>query len=173
MSELELIETDRLVLSGWRMDQVEDLVRLHGDPEISRYFTADGLPWTREKCAVRLAEWIEQFAQRRMGKLRVVRKSDGAMVGRAGFGLHGPTGEPEIGYALFPEFQGHGYAIEAASALRDWIFRDTKWGHFIGFADVRNGASLRILRRIGMTETHVGDFQGMTCQFHVLHKAAA
>ena len=32
MSDLALIETERLVLGGWRQDQLDDLVRLHGDP---------------------------------------------------------------------------------------------------------------------------------------------
>lgn len=172
MTDLDLIETERLVLSGWRRDQLDDLVRLHGDPEISRYFTASGAAWSREKCARSLETWIGQFETQRLGKLRVRRKSDGMLLGRAGFGVHGPTGEPEIGYALFREHQGYGYATEAASALRDWIFRDTDWDHFIGFADVRNAPSLKILSGIGMRVTHVGDFDGMTCRFHVLEKAA-
>ena len=172
MNDLDLIETERLVLSGWRRDQLDDLVRLHGDPEISRYFTASGASWTRDKCATRLDEWIGLFETQRLGKLRVTRKSDGVVIGRAGFGLHGPTGEPEIGYALYREHQGQGYATEAASALRDWIFRDTDWGHFIGFADVRNAPSLAVLKRIGMRETDVRDFEGMACQFHVLEKVA-
>ena len=171
MSDLDLIETDRLVLSGWRRDQLDDLVRLHGDPEISRYFTASGEPWPREACARSLEHWIELFETQKLGKLRVTRKSDGVLLGRAGYGVHGPANEPEIGYALFREYQGHGYASEAASALRDWIFRDTAWDHFIGFADVRNAPSLAILRRIGMQDTHVGEYEGMTCQFLVLEKA--
>ncbi len=40
----------------------------------------------------------------------------------------------------YPEHWGNGYATEAAAALRDWIFRETDWDHFIGFADVRNAA---------------------------------
>jgi RimJ/RimL family protein N-acetyltransferase len=172
MSELDLIETERLVLSGWRRDQLDDLVRLHGDPEISRYLGGGGTAWPREKCAVRLDEWIELFEQRKLGKLRVRRKADGVLLGRAGFGLHGPTGEPEIGYALFREHQGFGYATEAATALRDWIFRETDWPRFIGFADMRNTPSLAILRRIGMRETHQEDYEGMTCQFLALERAA-
>jgi [ribosomal protein S5]-alanine N-acetyltransferase len=172
MTDLDLIETERLVLSGWRREQLDDLVRLHGDPEITRYFSASGAIWTREECATRLDEWIELFESDRLGKLRVRRKIDGVFVGRAGFGRHGPTGEPEIGYTLFREHRGLGYATEAAAGLRDWIFRDTAWDHFIGFADVRNEASLKVLRRIGMRQTHVGDFKGMMCAFHVLEKAA-
>ena len=172
MNDLRLLETDRLMLSGWREDQLDDLVRLHGDAEIARYLSADGQPWTREKCAMRLAEWMVLFDTFRMGKLRVTRKRDGVLVGRAGFGLHGPTGEPEIGYALFRDHRGQGYAREAAEGLRDWFFRETDRTHFIGFADVRNAPSLKVLRGIGMRETHIADFEGMTCAFHVLEKAA-
>jgi len=168
MTELDLIETDRLVLSGWRRDQIDDLVRLHGDPRVARYLTAHGQPWTMEAMSAALDGWIALFAERRMGKLRVRRKADGALVGRAGFGLYGPTGEPEIGYSLYPEFWGHGYAVEAASGLRDWFFRDTDEPHFIGMADVRNAASLKVLDRIGMARTHVGDNpDGQLCQFHI------
>jgi RimJ/RimL family protein N-acetyltransferase len=172
MSELDLIETERLVLSGWRRDQLDDLVRLHGDPDVSRYLSGTGSPWTREQCAMRLDHWIDLFETQRLGKLRVRRRADGVLVGRAGFGVHGRAGEPEIGFAMYPEYHGRGYATEAASALRDWIFRDTQWDHFIGFADVRNTPSLAVLNRIGMRPTHEADFDGMPCRFHVLEKAA-
>lgn len=170
MSELTLLETDRLTLSGWRMDQVDDLVRLHGDERVSRYLDGNGAPWSMEKSAERVALWIDNFAKHRMGKLRVTRKSDGAMVGRAGFGLFGPAGEPEIGYAMFPAHHGNGYATEAASALRDWIFRETDWMYFLGFADIRNAPSLRVLEKIGMVRTHVAELDSQPCQFHILHK---
>lgn len=168
-SDLVLIETDRLLMTGWRMEEIDDLVRLHGDPEIARYLSAGGEPWTREQAAASLAEWIGLFRTRRLGKLRLVRKTDGVLVGRAGYGIFPPTGEAEIGYALFREHWGAGYAFEAAAALRDWYLA-TEGDHFIGFADWRNEPSLRILRGIGMTETHRETVKGMDCQFHVLRR---
>lgn len=170
MSDLVVLETERLVLSGWRDDQLDDLVRLHSDPLVARYLDADGQPWTREKAATRLALWHDNFTQCRMGKLRVTQKSDGAFVGRAGFGLHGDKQEPEIGYALLAEHQGKGYATEAAAGLRDWIFRATAWDYFLGFADTRNTASLAVLERIGMSKTHVGLLDEQECQFHIYHR---
>ncbi|MEO6395368.1 MAG: GNAT family N-acetyltransferase [Devosia sp.] len=172
MSDLALIETERLVLSGWRADQLDDLVRLHGDPEVARYLSTNGAPWTREECEARLQVWIAQFASERMGKLRATRKSDNVLVGRAGYGIFAATGEPEIGFALFREFHGMGYATEAASALRDWLFRDTAWDHFIGFAHVDNAPSIAVLKRIGMVEIGVEDFHGMDCLVHRLEKPA-
>jgi len=171
MSDLDLFETERLVLSGWRREQIGDLVRLHGDPLVARYLSAGGAPWTMADMEATLAQWIELFETRRLGKMRVRRKADGVLVGRCGFGIYGPTGEPEIGYSLYPEHWGQGYALEAAAGMREWYFRETAGTHFIGLADVRNTASLKVLDRIGMVPTGIGpNDHGMICQFHILER---
>lgn len=167
MSDLDLIETERLVLSGWRRDQVEDLYHLHGDPVVARYLTAHGEPWTKEEMDGALAHWIALFDRQKMGKLRVTRKSDGVLVGRCGFGVYGPEETPEIGYSLYPDFWGNGYAFEAASALRDWYWRETERLYFIGMADARNEASLKVLRKIGGVFTHTGpNGHGHQCEWY-------
>ena len=167
--ELEtVLETERLRLTNWPVAYIDDLVRLHGDPEVSRFLSFSGAPETRQRAEQRLALWADNFATHRMGKLRMTRKADGAFVGRAGFGIYPPTGEPEIGYALLRENWGLGYAKEAAAGLRDWLFRDTGHDHFIGFADVRNAASIHVLQSIGMRPTFVRtEPDGVACQFHV------
>lgn len=171
MSALTLIETDRLVLSGWTIDQVEDLVRLHGNPKIARYLTLSGDTWTLEQASDAVAQWIELFATRRLGKMRLTRKSDGRFIGRAGYGIYPQTGEPELGFALFEEHHGQGYATEAATALRDWIFRETDTAQFLGFADARNAPSLAVLRKIGMVPTRIEvEPNGLLCQFHVCRR---
>lgn len=168
MSDLTLLETERLVLSGWSIEQVDDLLRLHSDPAVSRYLTSSGAPWTRRQAEEAVGTWIKLFAERRLGKMRLTRKSDGAFVGRAGFGIYPPTGEPELGFALFTNQQGQGYATEAATALRDWIFRETDHDHFIGFADTRNAPSLAVLRKVGMVPTRIEtEANGLQTQFHI------
>lgn len=169
-----VLETARLRLTNWLPEHVDDLMALHGDPIVARYLDAEAEPWPRDKAERRLAVWANNFADRRMGKLRLIRKSDGVLVGRAGFGVYEPTDEPEIGYALFPAHWGQGYAYEAACGLRDWIFAETEWDHFIGLADTRNEASLKVLRKIGMIPTHIEtEPSGLTAQFFVLHKDGA
>ena len=109
-----------------------------------------------------------------MGKLRVTRKSDGVLVGRCGFGVYGPEETPEIGYSLYPEFWGNGYITEAASALRDWYWRETDRDHFIGIADVNNQNSLKALRRIGGVYTHTGpNDHGHVCEWYIYNRPAA
>lgn len=171
MDDQPFIETERLAFYSWSADQIDDLIALHSDPEVSRYLTMSGKPWTQKQAETRLAVWLEEFRQHKMGKLRLIRKSDNALVGRAGYSLYPLTGEPELGYALFREQWGKGYALEAAFALRDWLFRETEHDHFLGFADVRNMASIAILQRIGMTPTHIQTTEGMACQFHIMYRS--
>lgn len=174
MSDLDLLETERLVLSGWGMNQVDDLVRLHGTHSVARYLTLSGEPWTQEQAREAVAHWIELFETRRLGKMRLTRKSDGAFIGRAGFGIYPPTDEPELGFALFEEHHGQGYATEAATALRDWIFRETDAPRFLGFADTRNKPSLAVLSKIGMVKTKVEvEPNGLLCQFHIYERPTA
>lgn len=174
MTDLTLLETERLVLSGWRPDQAEDLYRLHGDPVVARYLTGHGQPWSKSVMDQALAHWIDLFERQKMGKLRVTRKSDGVLVGRCGFGVYGPEEIPEIGYSLYPEFWGNGYVWEAASALRDWYWRETDRDYFLGMADARNEASLKVLRKLGGAYTHTGDNDhGHYCEWYVYKRPAA
>jgi ribosomal-protein-alanine N-acetyltransferase len=148
-------------------------VRLHGNPVVARYLKGHGQAWSQAEMDAALDEWIHLFETRRLGKMRVRRKSDGVLVGRCGYGIYGPTGEPELGYSLFPEFWGNGYAFEAASGQRDWIFRETAAPHFIAMADVRNAASLKVLDRIGLVRTHVdANDDGQQVQFFHMRRPA-
>ena len=168
MTPETVLETERLRLTNWLPQDLPDLERLHGEPEVARFLTLSGNPWTTEQCRTALTTWMDLFASSRLGKLRVMRKSDQCLVGRAGFGIYTPTGEPEIGFALYPRFWGNGYAVEAASALRDWILTETGWDHFIGLADTRNQGSLNVLRKIGMSPTHVEkETNGLMTQFFI------
>jgi [ribosomal protein S5]-alanine N-acetyltransferase len=98
MTTLNLLETDRLMLTGWTTNQVGDLLRLHGNPNVSRYLTLTGEPWTEAEARGAVEHWIALFSTRRFGKMRLIRKPDGAFIGRAGFGVYEPTGEPELGF---------------------------------------------------------------------------
>ena len=173
MTDLDLLETERLVLSGWRLDQIDDLYRLHGDPTVAKFLTGHGQPWTQDAMDKALRHWIELFERQKMGKLRVTRKADGVLLGRCGFGTYGPEEIPEIGYSLFPEFWGNGYATEAAMATRDWYWRETDRPYFIGVADPRNDASLHVLRKLGGVYTHSAkNAEDHLCEWYMYKRPA-
>jgi len=163
------LATAHLTLTDWDDDAVDNLVAMHNDPEVQRYLDPNRFGWSREKAQSRLAGWIEERLKLGLGKFPVIRRSDGAFVGRAGFSLY--EGEPEIGYSFDRPYWGQGYATEIARALRDWFFASRPEASFIGFAHVENLGSRRVLEKIGMAPTHVADVIGMPHQFYRLVRA--
>ena len=98
-------------------------------------------------------------AQQWLVRAIVRRESTPQMVGHAGF--HGPpeVDDPhrphkvELGYAVFPDFRGHGYAIETAAALIAWARARHGIRRFIASIGPENHVSLAIVQRLGFVQT--------------------
>lgn len=171
MSDTIIMETERLVLSTWTEAAADELFALQADPEVSHFAGGYGADWSRQKAATRIAFWQREYAEHGLGKQRLSRKSDGAFIGRAGFSLYF-EGAPELGYALGRAHWGQGYASEIAQALSDWLFASRADSHFVGFAHIGNGASRRVLEKIGMVPTHEGMIGDLPHQFYRKDRSA-
>lgn len=172
MTAISGIVTERLMLAPWTEDAVAALHAMHNIPEVQRFLDAEGLGWSAEKTRERVAGWQAEFDRLGLGKFALRRRDDGAFVGRAGFSVFDGMA-PELGYSLDAAHWGQGYASEIALGLRDWYFANRDEAHFIAFAHTGNAASQRILEKIGMAKTHLGEMGGMPHQFYILHRADA
>lgn len=108
-------------------------------------------------------EWVERRRKQVLAdpawapwSLRaIVLRSERRMVGSTSF--HGPPGinsletpgAAEVGYTIFPEFRGRGYATETCRAMLQWARREHCVQHFISSVDPSNGPSLRVLEKLG------------------------
>ena len=86
-------------------------------------------------------------------QLGMVREPENELIGDCGFRVfeHEPQ-QAEIGIALAPGHQGHGYATEAFYALLDYLFVRLGEHRVIGSVDPRNLKSVQLLRRVGMRQ---------------------
>jgi RimJ/RimL family protein N-acetyltransferase len=77
------------------------------------------------------------------------------------------AGASEMGWMVFPEFQGRGYGKRGAQMLLDEAWADGRWGAISAFPSVSNDASNAICRTLGfrLVETKQFRYQGraMTC----------
>jgi RimJ/RimL family protein N-acetyltransferase len=95
---------------------------------------------------------MEAEPKRREWMARLIVDRGGQAVGHCGF--HGPPdtiGRAEIGYTIFSEFRGRGYAREAARGLVDLAFAH---GQREVYATVSpdNAPSLAVVRALGFTQ---------------------
>ncbi|RUL98735.1 GNAT family N-acetyltransferase [Rhizobium chutanense] len=83
------------------------------------------------------------------GALMIELDETGECVGQVGIN-HGPLfPEKELGWFVYAEYAGKGYATEAASALRDWAFAALKLPSLVSYVAPGNAASVAVAERLG------------------------
>ena len=146
------IETERLVLRAHRMDDLDDLVAFHADPEVVRY-----VPWpvrdraaTEEALRVKLTQ-TELVAHGQWLVLAVEVRSTGTVIGEVLLKWASDR-QGEVGFALSRDHRGRGYAAEAATAMLRLGFDDLGFHRITAVCIEENVASARLLTRLGMRQ---------------------
>ncbi|MDQ0894251.1 GNAT family N-acetyltransferase [Agromyces ramosus] len=154
------LRTERLVLRPLEASDAADVYEYQRIPEVLRY-----LPWPERD----RTEGYAHTAKRAAGRLLVVdddfvvlaaelpgtRSVDdprrdrviGDFMIRVSSAKHAQL---ELGWVLHPDFQGLGYAAEAAGAVLDFVFETLNPHRVQAFLDARNAASAALCERLGM-----------------------
>jgi ribosomal-protein-alanine N-acetyltransferase len=146
-----MIETQRLIIRNFR-DEDWERVHLYGSlPDFSQY-EAWG-PNTLEDTKKYIAEMVAQALdpQRFQFELAVCLKEKDFLIGGCGIRREGEFSRvANLGWAINPEFQGRGYATEAAKALIEFGFEKLNLKVIFATCDSRNAASYRVMEKLGM-----------------------
>jgi RimJ/RimL family protein N-acetyltransferase len=150
MKPIPVLETDRLILRGWRNADLDAFSRMSADAEVMRFIS--GATLSRNDAWRVMAGFAGHWSLRGFGFWVVERKSDGAFLGRVG--LWEPEGWPsmEVGWTLDRPFWGKGYATEAAKAALDHGFANYPVDRLISLIAPDNHASQRVAERLGETK---------------------
>jgi [ribosomal protein S5]-alanine N-acetyltransferase len=164
--DVPAIRTERLALVSFSPPLLRSL--LDGRRAEAAAFLGAAPPpgWPHERLSAFLRLRLDQLGrdpavEQWLGRFLVLREEPRAVIGHAGF--HGPPGTNalrapdavEVGYALFPDFRGRGYATEAVIALIAWARETQGIGRFIASVGPDNAPSLALVRRLGFER--VGD----------------
>jgi RimJ/RimL family protein N-acetyltransferase len=142
--------TGERVLLRWLDDgDVDDLLRIFGDPEVMRYWSSPPLV-DRAAAASLLDEIRALFAGDELYQWGVALPDDGPVIGTCTLtSFHAESGRAEIGFALGREHWGCGYMSDAVALLLDYAFGPLDLRRLEADVDPRNGPSLRLLERAG------------------------
>ena len=113
------METERLLLRGWRDGDVEPYARMCADPEVMQ-FIGSGSALNREQSEEQVSRFVRHWEERGFGLWALERRGNGAFVGLAGLAHQEDWAEgehkTEVGWRLDPAFWGRGLATEAEKA---------------------------------------------------------
>ena len=161
-----ICETNRLLLRQFTMDDLEPLVAMHRDPEVSRFL---GGVKTPEQSRQRLLEWIAEYEQYGFSKWAVVLRTTGELIGRCGLSLEEVEGTSdwELGWTFARAHWGNGYATEAAAAARDHSFSQLGLPRLISLIRPGNFASIRVAERLGMAYQRLVEWNGIPAHMYL------
>jgi RimJ/RimL family protein N-acetyltransferase len=143
------LHTARLRLRPFTDADADALFALHSSAYVMRYW--DSPAWIERARAERFVARCRELADEGMGaRVAIEQVSDGAFVGWCSLSRWNPDyRSAALGYCLNEAMWGHGYATEAAHALLRWAFDTLDLNRVQAEADTRNGASARVLEKIG------------------------
>jgi RimJ/RimL family protein N-acetyltransferase len=176
-----MIETERLLLRPAEERDAEALLRQLEDAEVMRYISG-GETGTLEDAVAQVERMKNQWQEDGFGRFVVVRRADGAVVGKVGPLVwdsatwrngtrreFGDRSEIELGWTFERAAWGNGFATEAALAARDWALREVRPRRLISLIHPENARSMRVAERIGEGYQHdVETASGITVQLWAL-----
>jgi RimJ/RimL family protein N-acetyltransferase len=156
MSGQFALTTERLVLRGWRDDDLEPYFAMCSDPGVMEFL--GGLA-TEASCWAGIARQRTGQAERGHCFWAVERQADHAFLGFCGL-KPGQEKTPieggvEIGWRLRGDVWGEGYAREAAQASLDWAWANLAEDAIWAITVPANLRSWGLMERLGMTR-HAG-----------------
>ncbi len=153
------LQTPRLVLRSFRVDDVDAMAQLFANPDFMRFSLG---VFTEPKQTVAFIEKVTGWDRAGIpSQFAVIPCGENAIVGYCGFYHHAEVpGEIEIGYRLHPDYWNRGLITEAARAVRDHGFRDRKLSRVISLIHPENIPSRRVAEKNGMAVEKQITFRG-------------
>jgi RimJ/RimL family protein N-acetyltransferase len=156
-----VIETERLLLRGWREADKPAFHALVNTPVMMEHF---GGPTTRAKHDTILDRQIDQQARFGHCMWAVELLSSGELAGVCGLRIGGHAGTPvpeelEIGWRIGEAYWGQGIAREAAEASIAWGWANTGRPRIAAWTVIGNKRSWGLMERLGMRRREDLDFR--------------
>lgn len=168
-----IIETERLILRPFDMNDAEAVYEFNSNPEIMKY-TGDELLHSLERAKEIINDvWFSDYEKYGYGRYAVVHKADNKVIGFCGLKYLPELDATDIGYRFLPEYWGKGIATEAAKPFIEYGFKHFGLKRIIGIAMPDNIGSCKVLEKIGLSFYKVDDYNGdgIMCNWYEIHNS--
>ena len=143
--DIPVLETERLVLRGPEPDDY---------PNFKATFTSYrarfmGGPLNDYEAWMLYAAEIGHWEIRGYGMWMIHDRNTDKTLGMAGGWFPAAWPEQEIAWIIWPNEAGHGYALEATHAVRQYLYAHHGWTDAVSYIDPKNLDSIRLAERLG------------------------
>ncbi|GAB5416568.1 MAG: GNAT family N-acetyltransferase [Crocinitomicaceae bacterium] len=151
ISELPTLETERLLLRPFRIEDVPSWYIINKDPEITRY-TGDGGVVSKEEIERRIREHVlGDYSKYGFGRWAVVHKENDELIGFAGLKYMPDLDVVDLGYRFKQDYWGQGIATEASRASLKFGFETLGLTQIVAYILPENVGSEKVLKKLNFS----------------------
>lgn len=145
----KIIETERLVLMPFEMNELELLHETFTHPFVRKFLWDDEvIPVDRTKEILMINE--KHFERDGYGLWKVMLREDSTFTGFVGLWVFFEEAQPQLLYGLLPQYSGQGYATEASKAIIEYAFDELKFSYLDAACDAPHAESKNVCGRLNM-----------------------
>lgn len=145
-----IIETERLYMRHFVIDDAAMMLALLNDPGWLRFIGERGVNTLQQARSYLENGALENYRRLGFGFYCVELKRDQTPIGMCGMTKRDYLDAPDLGFALFADYAGHGYAKEAAAAVLHYAKQTLRLKRVLATTRLDNAASIKVLVAIGM-----------------------
>lgn len=160
-----VLETERLVMRGWRDEDLEPWAAICADNEVMRALGRRGGIDPAEAWG-EMAFFSGHWVLKGFGHWALEERSSGELVGRAGLLRPPDWPDLEVGWTVARRRWGEGLAGEAGRAAVDWAQQALGARHIISLIEPRNARSIRVAEKLGMTQEGEIELRGHSLRIY-------
>jgi RimJ/RimL family protein N-acetyltransferase len=167
---LKTIETARLILREYTESDAPAFFRLNSDPEVMRYVPDDAMTSIEQAREVLIDHPIKDYQERGFGRWACLLKETDEHIGFCGLKFLKEINDVDLGFRFVPSQWGKGLATEAAQASLRFGFDELALDQIMGFAELENRGSIRVLEKIGMQFVEMVKLLGLDMAKYVIQQ---
>ena len=144
-----ICESDRLILREFRIDDASFIIRLVNTPGWLQFIGDRKIHTVQDAIRYLSNGPIQSYAENGWGLWAVILKETSTPIGMCGLLQREELNEPDIGFALLPEFYKKGFGHEAASATLTYGKDVLKLNKIVAITSPQNDRSIHLLQKLG------------------------
>lgn len=164
-----ILETERLYLRPLESGDLDRLAAIYSNMNVMR-FIGMGKTFSRQQTERSITSWGEYEAKHGFSNWAIIRKDDGALLGKCGLSHLPDDSDIEISYILDEKYWGQGYATEISKAVLDYGFSKLSLKRIVALTYPQNSPSIKVLEKIGLKYEREADYWGVKFLFFSIEK---
>jgi RimJ/RimL family protein N-acetyltransferase len=148
---VQVLETKRLILRHFCIDDAGFIIRLLNEPSFIRYIGDKGVRTGEDAKQYLLSGPIDSYDRFGYGLNMVELKESGEPIGMCGLVRREDLDDADIGFALLEQHWSQGYAAESAEAVMRQARETLNLQRIVAIVAPDNHSSIKLLEKIGLT----------------------